>query len=365
MITGLLGIVPRSDDILEVSPIIPENWTYFAIENLSYHGHLVTVLYDEDGFRYKNGSGLSIFVDGTKIYNGNGTSAQVSIPPPVALSTESPVNIAANPNGLGSFPQVEATYTYHTDDPYKTIDGYLFYDSIPDNRWTNYQSPHPNDTLTVTFTRPRTISSVTLALYSDVARGGGVDVPLRLEIYGDQGLISNISGREFLSNDKHVFAFGEVETGFVAVNMFNKPSVFVGVCELEVWVPPSASRTWYAVDALLTSASVVQDSASNATRNGAVVGGLGSGSVLAFSGIVGNGGKANLELRYRNEGTAEVEIGVVVNQVVQKETFTLLGTAEGYASADTEVQLSGGRNFVSLIGGGAGVWLESLDVIDG
>lgn len=33
VITGLLGIIPRSDEILEISPIIPSNWTYFAIEN--------------------------------------------------------------------------------------------------------------------------------------------------------------------------------------------------------------------------------------------------------------------------------------------------------------------------------------------
>jgi coenzyme F420-reducing hydrogenase delta subunit len=36
--TNLIGVVPTLDDRLELQPLIPENWTYFAIENLPYHG---------------------------------------------------------------------------------------------------------------------------------------------------------------------------------------------------------------------------------------------------------------------------------------------------------------------------------------
>ncbi|KAH6666556.1 hypothetical protein B0J14DRAFT_677796 [Halenospora varia] len=43
-----------------------------------------------------------------------------------------PLNIAANPDGLGYYPLAEATYTFTADNPYKAIDGYLFYDSVPD-----------------------------------------------------------------------------------------------------------------------------------------------------------------------------------------------------------------------------------------
>lgn len=34
----LIGIQPTLDDRLELSPLVPENWTYFAVENLPYHG---------------------------------------------------------------------------------------------------------------------------------------------------------------------------------------------------------------------------------------------------------------------------------------------------------------------------------------
>jgi hypothetical protein len=115
--------VPRSDETLEISPIIPQNWTYFAIENVAYHGHLVTVLYDATGSRYNQGSGLSVFVDGTKIYNGNTTNALVPLPGCSPTKYQVPVNIAANPQGLGQYPTVNATYTYQTDWTYKAIDG--------------------------------------------------------------------------------------------------------------------------------------------------------------------------------------------------------------------------------------------------
>jgi hypothetical protein len=355
-----LGIIPRSDDLLVVSPIIPQNWTYFAIENLPYHGHLVTILYDQDGSRYKVGPGITIFCDGSKIFNRNGTTAQVNLPEAPAVSTSALINIAGNPNGLGSYPLANATFTFFYDSPWKAIDGYLFYDSTPDNRWTNYQSNSANDTLQITFARPRNISSVTLALFSDVARSGSVDVPARLEIYGSSGLLSNVSGGSFLPNDRNTFSFAEVETQFVSVNMFNKPGAFVGVCELEVWVQPDPTPRYYAVDALLTGASVVNDTKSYATANGAVVGGLGSGSVVAFSGIQSMGGSARIALTYANTGN-DTAVEVTVNQL-SKGTFTLTRAKGKYASVTMSVALAAGRNFISLLGGTGDVRYEALDV---
>ncbi|KAE8452221.1 hypothetical protein EG329_001688 [Mollisiaceae sp. DMI_Dod_QoI] len=358
VITCLLGIVPRSDDILEIDPIIPQNWTYFAIENLAYHGHLVTVLYDQDGTRYNSGTGLSVFLDGPKIYNGNGTNAQITLPNANTASLPVAVNIAGNPNGLGSYPQAVATYTYTTDDPYKAIDGYLFYDSVPDNRWTNYQSPSANDTLQIVFARARNISSVTLALYSDVARGGAVDIPAAIEIYGSSGLLANLTS-SFLANDRNTFSFAEVETTFVSVNLHNKPNVYVGICELEVWTPPQVVGPYYAVDALLTGPTISQDTKANATANGAVVSGLGDGAVVAFSGIGSAGGNTTMLLMYANEGDT-VSVEVTVNQVSQGQ-LSLPGTGGSYTVVTTSVALAAGKNFVNLIGGTSDVRYELID----
>ncbi|KAI1206109.1 Six-hairpin glycosidase-like protein [Annulohypoxylon truncatum] len=367
VITGLLGIIPQQGNTLKISPIVPRNWTYFALENLPYHGHLVTVLYDRHGSRYKSGRGLTVFIDGKRVYNGLQTSASIPIPPPI-LPCEALINIAANPAGPGQYPTAEATFTNSGDFQYKAIDGVLFYDSIPDNRWTNYGSPNENDTLTISFARPRNITSITLALYSDVARGGGIDVPARIEIYGSNGLLFTLDDpSSLLPNDRNELSFDLVETQFVAVNMYRKSSnLWVGICELEVWTPPTLGPINYAADAYLTGEEtrVVFDNTSTATSNGAVVGGLKSDSNVAFSGIASNGGWNTVVLSYSNAGNATAEMGIEVNQVPQKRLY-LVPSKGKYVDVTTRIVLASGKNYVSIRGGSdfVDVKLESLVVL--
>ena len=68
IITGLVGLRPRSDHAVEVNPLIPEGtWDYFCLENISYHGFLITILWDKTGERYNNEKGLSVFADGKRV----------------------------------------------------------------------------------------------------------------------------------------------------------------------------------------------------------------------------------------------------------------------------------------------------------
>ena len=65
IITGLVGLRPRQDNTLEVNPLLPtDKWSYFCLDNVLYHGHTLTIVYDRDGDRYHVGRGLRIFVDG-------------------------------------------------------------------------------------------------------------------------------------------------------------------------------------------------------------------------------------------------------------------------------------------------------------
>lgn len=72
VITGLVGLRPRADTILEVNPLASETWDYFCLDGILYHGRAVTVLYDRTGNRYNRGAGLRVLVDGTEIANGPG-----------------------------------------------------------------------------------------------------------------------------------------------------------------------------------------------------------------------------------------------------------------------------------------------------
>ena len=68
LITGLIGLRPRSDNKVELRPLLPPGaWTYFAVDGLPYHGHLLTILWDADGKRYGRGAGMQLMVDGRRV----------------------------------------------------------------------------------------------------------------------------------------------------------------------------------------------------------------------------------------------------------------------------------------------------------
>jgi hypothetical protein len=68
LITGLVGLRPRADAKIVLHPLLPAGtWTYFAVDGLPYHGHLLAIVYDETGKRYRQGRGLLLFVDGKLI----------------------------------------------------------------------------------------------------------------------------------------------------------------------------------------------------------------------------------------------------------------------------------------------------------
>jgi hypothetical protein len=68
LITGLIGLRPQADNKLILHPLLPVGaWSYFALDDLPYHGHILTIVYDQTGKHYNRGRGLSLFVDGNKI----------------------------------------------------------------------------------------------------------------------------------------------------------------------------------------------------------------------------------------------------------------------------------------------------------
>jgi len=68
VITGLIGLRPRSDNVVEVHPLIPSDvWDWFCLDNVAYHGHVLTILWDRTGQKYGRGKGLRMFADGAEI----------------------------------------------------------------------------------------------------------------------------------------------------------------------------------------------------------------------------------------------------------------------------------------------------------
>jgi hypothetical protein len=70
IISGLVGLRPSLDNEISINPLIPAgNWSYFCLDGLVYHEHVLTILWDETGLRYGQGRGLTLLVDGKRVAN--------------------------------------------------------------------------------------------------------------------------------------------------------------------------------------------------------------------------------------------------------------------------------------------------------
>ena len=70
VITGIVGLRPQQDGSIVVRPLVPEGqWSYFCLDGVSYRGHTLTILWDRDGQRYHQGTGLTLMVDGRRVAN--------------------------------------------------------------------------------------------------------------------------------------------------------------------------------------------------------------------------------------------------------------------------------------------------------
>ncbi|MCX6626091.1 MAG: hypothetical protein NTW28_00480 [Candidatus Solibacter sp.] len=67
VITGLVGLRPRADDVVEVNPLAPPEWDWFALDRVPYHGRELAILWDRTGEHFQRGKGLRIFAGGREI----------------------------------------------------------------------------------------------------------------------------------------------------------------------------------------------------------------------------------------------------------------------------------------------------------
>ncbi|MBX6386899.1 MAG: discoidin domain-containing protein, partial [Microbispora sp.] len=251
VIGGLIGLRPQPDGKVVLKPLVPAEWDYFALENVPYHGHNVTVLWDRDGSRYGQGAGMRVYVDGRPAAHRatvGELTARVPAAVPPARSAR-PGDDAANPYGTG-YPKPFASYTGGIDNVWDAVDGRIYYDDIPHNRWTNYRSPNAEDHLGVDFGVPTRVSDVRFYAYDD---GGGVQAPAsyRLE-YWDGAAWREVPGQT-RTPERPVGAalnritFPALTTTKIRLVFGNPPGAYVGVTELQAVSPAAGDATLDAV----------------------------------------------------------------------------------------------------------------------
>jgi len=248
IITGLAGLRPRGDDSLDVNPLVPESWDWFALDDVAYRGRRVSIFWDRDGSRYRRGAGLSLYVDGRRVAHGARISrlvADMGLAPALA-AVDRPVNFAVN-NGRGAFPTVTASYSAPTTPPHYLIDGNVWYHETPPNRWTARGSGNAADSVELDFGVSRPVEWVTLYFLDD---GATIRPPARfaLERWRD-GRWEDIPAQRRVpeipeGHRANTVAFDRIETPRLRLIVTHRAGASSGLTEIEAWahaLPPFAT----------------------------------------------------------------------------------------------------------------------------
>jgi len=244
VITGLIGLQPSADDTLTLHPLAPDDWDYFALDNLRYRGHLLTILWDRSGERYGKGKGFQILVDGRKVADAPVPGKlTVSLPPaiPIPVDANPPMNYAVNNDG-DYYPRARASFVHPRSALAALADGQFVYDVRPANRWTTVDSPHPMDWVEVDFGTERPVDTVKVYVLDD-GEGAGVRAPGKIALeHWDGSSWKPVPGQQPsaavpLGRRPHTLAFPVLRTPRLRVLLHHAEGARSGLTEIEAWGP--------------------------------------------------------------------------------------------------------------------------------
>lgn len=239
VITGLCGIRPSEGDTLTINPLTDDSIRYFCLDDVLYHGHRLTVLYDKDGTRYNKGKGVTVFIDGKKAsFMQEDGRYRVVVGPAVANRVSPlPQNFALNISRTG-YPMPSASINTMPDTSlYQAVDGRVWYFMEITNRWTSLGSRATSDWYQVDFGQPRGIVSAKIYLVTD---GKTYTLPEGVTIEyqkGDQWRpvkMKERPGDKLIGNTVNSFLFERVTTNRMRVNFKHGPKA-VAVSEIEFY----------------------------------------------------------------------------------------------------------------------------------
>ena len=273
VISGLVGLRPRGDDVLDVAPLAPDSWPYFALEGVRYHGHDIDIAWDRDGTRYGRGAGLAVWVDGTEVARMPTLQRlRVALPSEPAHGPAPRLSDWAVNNEAAWFPAASASSSDPRYPPFYAVDGNRWYHPSPPDRWVAAPSKDGTDWFEVDFGAPRPVQRVTLYFLDDVdgpkvevtgeqgdsgfpGRPGAMDVlvrpPAEYEVQSWNGTGWVDIADQHRSPEKpegrraNTVDFPEISTSRIRVVLHHRDGATSGLTEIETWgaaeavVPPS------------------------------------------------------------------------------------------------------------------------------
>jgi hypothetical protein len=243
VITGLVGLKPRGDDTFEIQPLAPDDWDYFALDDVPYRGRRLGIVWDKLGTRYGIGKGLHILVDGKPVAS-SARLERMTTPLPKLESTAPdlhsrliPVNFAVNNEG-DYYPRITASHTGPNSSPAKLVDGNYWYHVHPPNRWTADGSPNDSDWLAIDFGTKRKIHTAKLYLLDD---GEKIVAPRAIDLECWSSDAWRMVPSQARTPDKptghraNVIHFPEIETTKLRATLRHAAGAKSGLTEFEAW----------------------------------------------------------------------------------------------------------------------------------
>jgi hypothetical protein len=184
VITGLIGIQPttansKTKNSIEIRPLAPSSWDYFALDGLMIQGREVSVAWDRTGSHYGKGQGLRIYIDG-KLAKESKALEPIVVEFPTRIESAARVAEAASKESsdkatrmvnhlVGNdglyFPRITASSTMTGTSIAKLHDGNYWYLQHPPNRWESASSDEVQ--IDIELGTPRTLESLQILLLDD------------------------------------------------------------------------------------------------------------------------------------------------------------------------------------------------------
>ncbi|MFN5960240.1 MAG: MGH1-like glycoside hydrolase domain-containing protein [Verrucomicrobiota bacterium] len=242
VITGLAGLKSRADDTLEIDPLFPQDWAFFAMDDIPYRGRKISILWDRDGSRYGKGTGLRVLADDREIASAPALG-KLTVKLPDAAAGRAPAatvfNYAVNNDG-DYWPKFAATFTADKTSLNRIHDGHAWYTIHPPNRWTAEGSPNATDAVAVELGMKRRIDTVKLYFLDD---SKGVTAPAAYTLESWDGSAWQEIPQQQRQPEKpeghraNITRFPALETDKVRAVFTHGSAGQTGLTEFEIWGP--------------------------------------------------------------------------------------------------------------------------------
>lgn len=239
VISDLIGLKAQANDSIIVNPMVPGEWDYFILEDVYYHGHNISIIWDKTGRKYNHGKGLQIISEGKTIASSKTIKELKAHLPYKKPKTEKPglVNYAVN-NSTEYYPKAIASFHGISHPISKINDGQYWYLTPTTNQWSNIYSEEKQDWAGIDFGTERAIQNIIIYFVEDNDK---IRAPKSYNLeYWDGSIWKEIPNQKRQYDTPQArkgnsITFDNLSTSKIRVSLVAEQNFSVGISEIEAW----------------------------------------------------------------------------------------------------------------------------------